>query len=139
MKQDQIYDLKSHRHKFVKETSMPNPFKSLGYIKCYSLSSPRPNKSSSNYIGYNCQKICHWKRRPKTILGISKKSYTSCGEKQAYYKFFKDFTNHQKNTNRVLVFSCRPLPSILQYRDHQWDFSTVWKTRLLQTHFEDFS
>ena len=29
------------RRKFVKKTSMPNPVKSLGYIKCYSSSSPR--------------------------------------------------------------------------------------------------
>ena len=36
--------------KFAKKTSMPNPIKSLGYTKCYSLSSPRPVKSPSNSI-----------------------------------------------------------------------------------------
>ena len=29
------------------------------------------------------------------------------------YKFFKDFTNHRKKTNRVVVFSSRPFPNIL--------------------------
>ena len=31
--------------KFVKNNSMPNPVKSLGYIKCHSSSSPKPVKS----------------------------------------------------------------------------------------------
>ena len=33
------------RSSFVKNTNMPNSIKSLGYIKCYSLSNPRPAKS----------------------------------------------------------------------------------------------
>ena len=45
----------SIRPKFVKKTSIINPFKSLyqvlyGYIKCSSSSSPRPVKSPSNSI-----------------------------------------------------------------------------------------
>ena len=48
------------------------------------------------------------------------------------YKFFKDFTNHRKN--RAVVFSCRPFPNILQYRDHWWNLLTIWKTRLLIRH-----
>ena len=55
---------------YLKKTSLPNPVKSLGYIKCYSLNSPRP----SNSIRYNCKKICSWSRRPKTILEIRKKA-----------------------------------------------------------------
>ena len=35
------------------------------------------------------------------------------------YKFFKDFTNHRKKTNRAVVFSCRPSLNILKYRDHR--------------------
>ena len=63
------------RLKFVKKNiSMPNPVKSLGYIKCHNLSSPRPVKSSSNSIRYNCEKISSWSRRPKTILEIRKKT-----------------------------------------------------------------
>ena len=40
----------SIRLKFVKKTSMPNPAKSLGYIKCHSSSSPRPVKSPISSI-----------------------------------------------------------------------------------------
>ena len=56
------------RLKFVKKISMPNPVKSLGYIKCHSSSNCRPVKSPSNSIRYNCEKICSWLRRPRTIL-----------------------------------------------------------------------
>ena len=60
------------RCKSVKKTNMPNSIQSLGYIKCYSSSSPRPVKSLTNSIRHNCQKICSWSRRPKTILEIKK-------------------------------------------------------------------
>ena len=46
--------------KFVKKTSMSNSVKSLGYIKCYSTSSPRPVKSHGNSIRHNCQKIYYF-------------------------------------------------------------------------------
>ena len=36
------------RRKFGKKTSMPNPVRSLGYIKCYSSISPRTIQSPSN-------------------------------------------------------------------------------------------
>ena len=67
----------SVRLEFVEKTSMPNPVKSLGYIKCYSSSSSRPIKSPSNSIRCNCKKICSWLRRPKTILKIRKRPYFS--------------------------------------------------------------
>ena len=38
----------------MKETSMPNPVKIFGYIKCHSSSSSRPVKSPSSSIRYNC-------------------------------------------------------------------------------------
>ena len=34
------------------------------------------------------------------------------------YKFFKDFTNHKKKTNMVVVFSGRPFPNSLKQKDH---------------------
>ena len=52
--------------KFVKKTTMPNPVKTLGYIKSYISSSPRPVKSPSNSIRYNCE-ISSWSRQPKTM------------------------------------------------------------------------
>ena len=47
----------------IKKTSMPNPVRCLGYINCYSLSSPRP-------IRYNYQNICSWLRGSRTVLAI---------------------------------------------------------------------
>ena len=55
------------------------------------------------------------------------------------YNFFKDFTNHRKKTNRALIFSCRPFPNILKYKNHQLNIPAIWKIRLLKTHIEGFS
>ena len=45
----------------------------------------------------------------------SEKCHISLGDQQSYiiYKFFKDFTNHRKKTNRVVVFSSKPFLDIL--------------------------
>ena len=46
------------------------------------------------------------------------KGYIFQGDQELIiYKFFKDFTNHWKKTNMAIVFSCRPSPYILKYRD----------------------
>ena len=93
------------RLKFVKKTRMPNPGKSLEYVKCYSSSSPRPVKSPSSSIRYNCEKICSWSRRPKTMLEIRKEAtFLYVINNPIIYKFFKDFTNHKNNSNRAVVF-----------------------------------
>ena len=118
---------------------MPNLVKILGYIKCYSFSSPRPVKSPGNSIRYNCQKICSRLRRPKTLLEIKRVTFLQMINNRIIYKFLKDFTNHRKKTNMAMVFSCRPFPNIFKCRDHGWDFPTIWKTSFLQTHNEDFS
>ena len=110
--------------KFVKKTGILNLDKSLGCIKCYSPNSPRSIKSPNNSIRYNCHKICSWQKRPETILEIWKKS-----------TFFEMINK----AYRVVVFSCRPLPNILKYRDHRWELPTIWKKRFLQTHNEEFN
>ena len=55
------------------------------------------------------------------------------------YKFFKDFTKKIKETNKVVIFSCRLFPNILKFRDHHKGFLKIWKTKLLQTLNEEFS
>ena len=40
-------------------------------------------------------------------------------------KYFKDFSNHRKKTNREVAFSHKPLPNIFKYRDHRGDLSTI--------------
>ena len=59
--------------KFVKKTSMPNPLKSLESFKFHKSRSPRPVKNPSNSTRYNCENMCSWLERPKTILKIRKK------------------------------------------------------------------
>ena len=43
------------------------------------------------------------------------------------YKFFKDFTNHRKNSNRAAVFSSSHFPSILRHKDHHETFQQSGK------------
>ena len=50
------------------------------------------------------------------------------------FKFFKDFTNHIKKTNRTVVFSDRPFTKL----GPQIRPSNIWNTRLLQTPIEEF-
>ena len=88
---------------------MPNPVKSLGCI--YSSNSPRPVKGSSNAIRYNCQKIRSWSRRPKSIPKIRKNAtYLKVINDPIIFKFFNEFTNHRKKTNRAVFI---PLPYLL--------------------------
>ena len=59
------------------------------------------------------------------------------------YKFFKDFTNHRKKTNRAVVFSSRPFPNI-KYRNLNTGttdetFQESGKKRLLKTLIGEFS
>ena len=64
--------------------------------------------------------------------------------KYIIFKFFIEFTNHERNTNRAVVFSYRCLPNILKYCDHRWNFpkfrrfwrikihsDTNWKIQLI--------
>ena len=87
-----------------------------------------------------CNKIQGWPRRPKTIPKIRKKAiFLQVINSSIIYKFFKDFTNHRKKTNRAVVFSCRHFPMILKYRNHRRNLPSIWKARLLQTLIEEFS
>ena len=98
--------------KFVKKT---NKLNCPGYVNCYSSSKLRPVKSPNNSIRYNCNKICSWLRRSKTILEIRKNTtFLQVINNSIFYKFFKDLYNHRKKTNSVVVFSCRPFPTFLK-------------------------
>ena len=112
------------------KTSMPNSVESFGYVNYCTLSNPKTVKLLSSSIGYNCQKICSWSRRRKTILKIWKKARLfQCINKSIIYRFFKDFSNARKKTNSSVVFSFRTFPKILNYMDHQWDLPTINKTQ----------
>ena len=51
------------------------------------------------------------------------------------YKFLKDFMNHRKKTNWVVVFSCRPFPD---KGPSMRPFNSL-ENKALQTHIEEFS
>ena len=55
------------------------------------------------------------------------------------YKFFKEFINHKKKTNRAVVFSCRYFPSIFKYCDRRLNFPKIKRSRFIQTQIEEFS
>ena len=80
----------SVRPKFVKTTSMPNPIKSLRYMKqcykkCYILSSPRYILSLSDSIRNNCQIICLLIEKTRKRTGNQRKGKISRGDQPAYY------------------------------------------------------
>ena len=59
-------------------------------------------------------------------------------KKSIIFKFFEEFTNHIKKTNRTVVFSDRPFIKLFKNWDHRRDLPTIWNTRLLQTPIEEF-
>ena len=90
----------SIRFKFIENFTVP--VESFGYVKCYSLSSSRPNKSPSNSIRDKYQKICGW----TIYTGNWKKTFYFLKWSKFLYiddKFSKDFINHKMNTNRAVM------------------------------------
>ena len=59
--------------------------------------------------------------------------------KYIIFKFFIEFTNHERNTNRAVVFSYRCLPNILKYCDHRWNFPKFRRSRFIQTQIQKFN
>ena len=75
--------------------------------------------------------------RGQYILGIRKTvTFLKVINKPTIYKFFKGFTNHKKNTNRTVVFSCTTLSKILKHRDQRSCLPTIQKTRSLQVYID---
>ena len=47
--------------------------------------------------------------------------------KPKIYKLFRDFVSNKKATNNKIVFSCRPVRNVLNYKGNRWDLPTIWK------------
>ena len=108
----------SMRLEFVKKNSVQNLAKSLGYIKCYSSSSHILIKSVSNSIRYNCQKICCWTKRPKTILEIRKKAiFLGVINKPFIYILKSSATMYGATTTQLVLDSSSEVP--LEYNQYQ--------------------
>ena len=103
---------------FVKETSMPIPVKSLGYVTCHSSSSSRPVKGPAVVCHATVRRSGADQKDLKPYWN-QQKGHISLDDQQSYYiqVFFKDFTNHRNKANRVTVFSCKPFSNILKYKD----------------------
>ena len=121
---------------------MPNFVESLGYIKCYSSISSRPIKSlailSDTVRRSTVDQVENWTIRKQT-------AFLNVINKPIIHKFFKDFTNHRKKTNRVVVLCCASFLNIPNCRDHQRvqqsgkqdSFRHIWKS--LTSMYEGFS
>ena len=99
--------------------------------------------------------LLYFARFTKTCMFLRKKYLNHAGDqknakflkvvnKHIIFKFFKEFINHEKKTNRSVVFSHRRFPNILKYCDHRWNFpkfrrfwrikihsDTNWKMQLI--------
>ena len=72
------------RRKFVKKTGLPNFIKSLGYIKCYSFSSPRSVKGPATVSDTTVRRSV-LDLEDINHTGNPKKGHISLGYEQAYY------------------------------------------------------
>ena len=92
---------------------MPNPVKSLEYMQSHSSDSPRPVKSPSNSVDTTVRRYA--------VDREDLKPHNWKSEKRPHFSRWSTillFTSHRKKTNRAVVFSFRPFPNILKYRDH---------------------
>ena len=117
----------SIRLKFVK-TSMPNPVESLGYIKCYSSSSPRPVKCPSNSIRYNYKKIWSWLRRPKTILNSEKWQQFS---RWSIILLFTSFSNNLPTERRLTDSTFLNTGTTDETLENKTPSNTYWRVQLV--------
>ena len=97
--------------KFMKRTNMPN------LVNTQVLQLARPIELPSNSVRYGYQKIYSWLRRSKTILEVRKKATLLYVIKMLIIdKFFKDFINHRKKTNRAMFLAVNLSPNILKQK-----------------------
>ena len=83
-------------------------------------------------------------------LGQNEKTWSHIGDQKKakfikvinqliIYKFFKEFINHKKKTNRAVVFSCRCLPNILKYCDYRLNIKKFRWSRFNQAQIKNFT
>ena len=77
--------------------------------------------------------LLYFARFPKTSMFLCQKyqnhtrdqkkaKFLKMINKHIIFKFFIEFINHEKKTNRAVLFSYRCLPNILNYCDRRWNF-----------------
>ena len=83
----------------MKKTIMPNPVKSLGHIKCYSSSIPRPVKSLVIRSDTTVRRFAVGWEDPKPYWK-SEKGHTSLGDQKSYYLQVCQRPYNRKKINR---------------------------------------
>ena len=118
--------LNSIRPKFTMKITVS--VESFGYVKCYSMSSPRPNKSPSTYLRDTIKRSACEPR----ILETGKKSNFWSSQKSHIFscKIFKGFINRSKKTNSAVLFSCVPLPNNLKCIGNRLDLPKFWENMI---------
>ena len=95
----------------------------LGYIKCYSSSSPRPIKNAGTSIRNNFQKICSW-QRSEAILELRKKvTFLEMINKSIIYNFY-----NTSLTASPTVLNTRTTAEIFQQPGKQDSFRHILKS-----------
>ena len=122
-----------------KKTSVPNPAKVFIYIS-----------SATVWVTIDLLKVLtilpditvrrcavEW-ADVKPFWNLQKAKFLRVINEHIIYKFLKEFINHKKKTNRVVVFSCRFLPNILKYfmklaknQKIKIHSDTNWKTQVI--------
>ena len=123
------------------KSCMPNPDRSLGHIKCFSLSSHKPFKNPSNYMRYNCPNICSLSKKIDNKLKIRTSYQHSCIREHT--KLYKNLENMilsntywkvQLAYTKVHIHSSSE-PSSEHYWDEMalnskvmlWFFQSIWE------------
>ena len=94
--------------------------------------------------------VCQTLSKFLSKLRLNEKTWSQTGDQKKakylkviknliIYKFFKEFINHKKKTNRAVAFSCRCIPNILKYCDHGLNFPKIRRPRFIETQIEKFS
>ena len=113
----------SLRLKFVKKTCMPKPVKSLGYIKRYTAP-VAPDLLQALAI------LSDTTVRRSVVYWEDLKPYWKSAKRPQSYYFSKTLLTTERRLTGYRC-SCSHFSNILKYRDHQWNLSAIWKTRLL--------
>ena len=105
--------------------------KALDISRAVAWVAPGISKASSNFIRYNCEKICSWSKRPETILNIRKKAKVI--NKTIIYNFFKDFFNHRKKSFSPTYLNAGTADAVFNNLENKIPSDTYWRFQLVCT------
>ena len=126
--------------KFVKKTSMPKPVQALDISSARAQVAPKLLKALAILTDTTIRRSAFDREDRKPNSKSEKRPHFSRRSASLLFtRFFKDFPNYRKKTNRVIVFCQTPFPNILKYRNYWWDLQTIWRTRFLQKNIEEFT